>query len=220
MTFATICSHLADRMRPDNDSKYAIPSRDVASWIPTTFGSEIARLINEFIVEIHALYAVRSAVTLNTGDQEYNLLDTAICPDQIFLPIEIYIDDSLLKKYDSLKSAINNESYDNGAPWAWVESGEGLIRFNCPVDDDAVTCVASGFCEHPAITADTDVIKTFSSRVLGLFCSYAESAMRESVAADGVGLDRLARFDQKAYQATLRLRGANMTRWAQGDLRA
>ena len=217
MTFASICSHLADRMRPDNDSKFKIPERDTASWIATTFGSEVARLINEFIVEIYAIYSVRQTINLTIGTQQYNLLDATVCPSLIFYPHEIYIDDSLIYKYGSMKSHIHNETYDNATPWAWVESGEGLIRFNCPPDDDAVTCVCSGFSEHPTIDADADAIITFSSRVLGLFCAYAESALRESVAADGVGMDRLARFDQKSYQAVLRLRGQNMARWMQGD---
>jgi hypothetical protein len=204
-------------MRPDNDSKYKIPDRDVASWISTTFGSEVARLLNEFIVEIYAIYSVRQTINLTIGTQQYNLLDSAVCPSMIFSPHEIYIDDSMLKKYESMQSHIRNEVYDNATPWSWVETGEGLIRFNCPVEDDDVTCVCSGFSEHPTISTDSTVIATFSSRILGLFCAYAEAALRESVAADGVGLDRLSRFDQKSFQAIMRLRGTNMSRWMQRE---
>jgi len=217
MTFASICSHLADRMRPDNDSKYKIPDRTESSWLTTTFGAEVARLINEFIVEVYAIYVVRQTVTLTDDIQAYNLLDTAVCAAKIFCPEEIYIDDSLLHQYASLKSHIEYETYTSATPWAWVESGEGLIRFNCPVEDNAVVCKCSGFAEHPTISTDATEIQTFSSRILGQFCAYAEASLRESVAADGVGIDRLARFDQKAYQSLLRLRGENMRRWLQGE---
>ncbi len=217
MTFTSICSHLADRMRPDNDSKYKIPDRGTIGWMSTPFGVEVARIINEFIVETYAIYVVRQTLNLTDDVQAYNLLDSAVCPSLVFCPEEIYIDDSLLHRYASLRSHIDYETYTSATPWTWAESGEGLIRFNCPVEDDTVVCKVSGFAEHPTISGDSTEIQTFSSRVLGLFCSYAEATLRESVAADGVGTDRLARFDQKSYQSLLRLRGENMRRWMQGE---
>jgi hypothetical protein len=204
--FARICRHLAARLKPDGDSKVEIPVNP-SIWINTDFGQEVARLIQVFTIDTRSLYSTKIPISVPIGTKDLHLTSPT-CSKTVFEPHCVWISGFPIQKCDSL-SALSRYDQEEGTPTFWAFLHHEVVRFNSTTDEVLNDCFVQGLYQHPEIQSDSVIVEGISTLELDLFSVFAEASLREGVASDGVGMDRLSRFDEKAYSAVLSLRSRN-----------
>lgn len=205
MVFGQLCSFLAEEARTDKGTVVKIP--ETGPYFGTSFGVRIALALESFSRETALFYSPRAPITIPAGVMQADLSDPTVAALRFYEPWNLWVGTQMLQqRQQNLQTWINPTV---GQPYYWVQGRDGLVYFDRTTDVVPLAGYARGLHYHPAITAESDVVKIPDSRIR-LFMPYALSELTQAVVADEVGTARLQRRDSRTAQAIRTLYGEQM----------
>jgi hypothetical protein len=211
MTFAQVHDFVATNLAPDGDFHPAPASS--GTLFDSAFGIRLALYLRLFTRDARLLWTSATPITVEDGDHEFSFADPAKSTLELWDVHKVWLRNEAIYRFHSVEALLHGwgPATPAGTPRAWAQLDDRKIVFDVEVASDIDDCYASGYYLHPAITADAQTVLLLDEHV-PLFDRYAQAYFRENVAADSLGVERLAAIDQQAYEAITELRGAAIAR--------
>jgi hypothetical protein len=210
MVFSDLAAYVQTDLAPDGDKQFPTV---VTAFSSSNFGKRLASFLKAFTVDTYLLYTSLEPITVVAGDREFDFLNPAKCAKAFHHVQRVWINNVELRREDSAADLIRSWGplTNTGVPNRFAKLDRSRIIFDLALSANQVNCYAAGWYRHPDITSDNTVVQ-LPDEIVHLFSRYAQVLLREAVADDEVGLQRLQRFDKSAFDAIARLRSENM-RW-------
>lgn len=218
MTFAQLATWIIADMTPDGDSFLPLPT--APTYFDHPWGQRLAAYLSNFTCETYVLFAASEPITVEAGDREFSFADSDNCAKHFFDVERIFINREPLAKARHVRYLTHKwtPATPPGTPSCWAQMDSSRILFDVECASSLDGTFAQGFYRHPAISSDDQVVEIEAPEHVELFSRYAQTLFREKVASDEIGLSRLQRLDQQAFNAIQQLRGDRLSRFL-SDLR-
>ena len=222
MTLRQAVTRLRTRFEIDLDAEFDVENDAECVRELMVAAKEVSR-------DSYLLWTWKAALTLITGEPEYNLLTSTVCAKPVFHPYLVYLNGVELVECQWDEFVAQNPNYfsasNNSNPWCWVRTPPSIIRLADPPNATAVAYSNNfvvGAVEHDEYNiTDHENIELQGPKVMhDLIVDKCFLNNSKSYVADTPGYARRANTEKAYNEKTEKFQAENKSRYRKLRIKA